>query len=260
MDRNQIQVFNNSEFENVRTVLIDNDVWFVGADVAKILGYENPRKALRDHIDDDDRKMGEQNGAPSITDSLGRVQYPTLLNESGVYTLIFRSHLPFAKRFKHWVTSVILPSIRQNGGYLVGQEEQTPEQIVANALVVAQKIIAEKERKLQLQKPKVEYFDALVDSKLLTNFRDTAKELHMEPLKFSQWLIERGYIYRDKHNMIKPHEIHVKNGLFEMKDFTKNGYSNVQTFVTVKGKETFRLLLQMEGQYEECYVLEEVLD
>ena len=137
----------------------------------------------------------------------------------------------------------MLPSIRKNGGYIQNQEEMTPEQIVAN------KIIAEKEAKIIEMKPKAEYFDNLIDSKLLTTFRDTAKELHIPPKQFTNWLAEKGYIYRDRHGMIKPYEQHRKNGLFQMKDFsTPFGYSNVQTYITIKGKETFRLLI---GGYEE---------
>ena len=161
--------------------------------------------------------------------------------------MIFESRLPSARKFRYWVTSEILPSIRKNGGYIQNQEELTPEQIVANALIVAQNIIKDKDKKIAELSPKAEYFDSLVDSKLLTTFRDTAKELHIPPRQFTQWLVDKGYVYRDRHNMIKPYEQYRKNGLFKMKDFlTPAGFSNVQTYVTVKGKETFRLLLSIE--------------
>ena len=167
-----------------------------------------------------------------------------MISESGLYSLIFGSKLEKAKEFKHWVTAEILPSIRKNGGYIQNQEQMTPEQIVANALIVANKIIAEKEAKIVEMRPKAEYFDNLVDSKLLTTFRDTAKELHIPPQQLIRWLIDNKYVYRDRHNMLKPYESHRKSGLFQMKDFsTPFGYSNVQTYVTVKGKETFRLLI-----------------
>ena len=166
------------------------------------------------------------------------------INESGLYDLVFGSRLPTAKSFRHWVTSEVLPSIRKNGGYIQNQEQMTPEQIVANALIVANKIIEEKEAKIAEMKPKAEYFDNLVDSKLLTTFRDTAKELRIPPQQFTQWLVENGYLYRDKHNSLKPYEKYRKDGLFQLKDFsTPFGYSNVRTYVTVKGKETFRLLI-----------------
>ena len=111
-------VFNHPQFGNLRTVEINGEPYFVGKDVADALGYTNPTKAIRDHVDDDDKKMGVQNVTPSITDNLGRVQYPTWINESGLYSLILSSKLPSAKEFKHWVTSEVLPSIRKTGGYV----------------------------------------------------------------------------------------------------------------------------------------------
>ena len=102
--------------------------------------------------------------------------------------------------------------------------------------------------KVKEQEPKARYFDNLVDSKLLTTFRDTAKEFHISPKELTQWLTDNGYIYRDRHKIIKPYEQHRKSGLFQMKDFsTPYGYSNVQTYITVKGKETFRLLMESQG-------------
>lgn len=182
-----------------------------------------------------------------ISDANNHTQQMIVINESGLYDLVFESRLSTAKKFRHWVTSEVLPSIRKHGGYIQNQESLTPEQIVANALIVANNIIAEKDKKIAEMHPKAEYFDKLVDSKLLTTFRDTAKELHIPPQQFTNWLAENGYIYRDRHNIIKPYEQHRKNGLFQMKDFkTLAGYSNVPTYVTVKGKETFRLLLSVE--------------
>lgn len=114
--KNEITIFKNEQFGEVRTVLIDNEPWFVGKDVATILGYSNPQKALRDHVEEED-KMGEQNVTPSILDSMGREQYPIWINESGLYNLIFGSKLPNAKQFKKWVTTEVLPSIRKHGAY-----------------------------------------------------------------------------------------------------------------------------------------------
>ncbi len=113
----ELNIYENEEFGQVRTVVIDDESWFVGKDVAVALGYENPSKAIRDHVDDEDKIMGVQNVTLSITDSMGRIQYPTWINESGVYSLIFSSKLESAKRFKHWVTSEVLPSIRKTGAY-----------------------------------------------------------------------------------------------------------------------------------------------
>ena len=123
-----IQIFENPEFGEVRTVVIGDEPWFVGKDVATALGYENPQKALRDHVDNEDKKMGERNVTPSIKDSLGREQYPVFINESGLYSLVLSSKLPTAKKFKRWVTSEVLPAIRKTGGYSV---PQSPEEQMA---------------------------------------------------------------------------------------------------------------------------------
>lgn len=238
---NELKIFQNPEFGAVRTIIIDDDVWFVGNDVARALGYQKPDQAVRTNVSDEDSTL------MGVSDSNNHTQQMKVINESGLYDLVFESRLPSAKRFRHWVTSEVLPSIRKNGGYIQNQEELTPEQIVANALIVAQNIIKDKDKKIAELAPKAEYFDSLVDSRLLTTFRDTAKELHIPPKQFTQWLVNKGYVYRDRHNMIKPYEQYHKSGLFKMKDFlTPAGFSNVQTYVTVKGKETFKLLLSIE--------------
>ncbi len=119
MNTTAITTFNNEEFGNVRTLTIDGDPWFVGKDIAECLGYSNTKDALRKHVDSDDKIMGSQNATPSITDTLGRKQYPTFINESGVYSLILGSKLESAKKFKRWVTSEVLPSLRKTGTYTV---------------------------------------------------------------------------------------------------------------------------------------------
>lgn len=123
---NDLQSFNNAEFGQVRTLVLSGTPWFVGKDIATALGYENATKAIRDHVDNDDKKMGVQNVTPSITDSLGRKQYPTLINESGLYSLVLSSKLPTAKKFKHWVTSDVLPTIRKTGKYAVPKITPNP--------------------------------------------------------------------------------------------------------------------------------------
>lgn len=234
---NELKIFENPEFGKVRTVVVDGEPWFVGNDIARALGYKDLYSALRHNVENEDKRLCPVSSTSGTQDT-------TVVNESGMYSLIFNSKLDSAKNFKKWVTSDVLPSIRKNGGYIQNQEELTPEQLVAKALVVANQIIAEKEAKITEMEPKAEYFDNLVDSRLLTTFRDTAKELHIPPKEFTQWLVNKGYVYRDRHKMLKPYEKHRKNGLFQMKDFsTPFGYSNVQTYITVKGKETFRLLI-----------------
>lgn len=141
----EVTVFKNPvhpEFGNLRTIEIDGEPWFVGKDVAAALGYTKERNALDKHVDKDDAlKRG-------VTDSMGRTQQMTIINESGLYSLIFSSKLPSAKEFKHWVTSEVLPSIRKNGAYIRNQENMTPAEIVARGLIAAQKIIEEREKEI----------------------------------------------------------------------------------------------------------------
>ena len=110
---NEMKIFENAEFGKVRTMIIEGEPWFVGKDVAEILGYSNPRKAILDHVDDDDKTDGV-----TIRDSIGRNQNPVFINESGLYSLILSSKLPTAKKFKKWVTNEVLPTIRKTGGYV----------------------------------------------------------------------------------------------------------------------------------------------
>lgn len=147
----EVTVFKNlvhPEFGELRTVEIDGEPWFVGKDVAAALGYADATKAVRNHVEKEDKIMGVQNGSPSIKDNFGRIQYPTWINESGLYSLILSSKLPSAKEFKHWVTAEVLPSIRKNGAYIRNQENMTPAEIVARGLIAAQKIIEEREKEI----------------------------------------------------------------------------------------------------------------
>jgi prophage antirepressor-like protein len=121
---NKMQTFSNSEFGNIRTITIDGEPWFVGKDIALALGYSDTAKAIKAHVDDED-KMGGQNAHPSVTDTLGRIQYPIIINESGLYSLILSSKLPNAKKFKRWVTNEVLPAIRKTGAYSI-ETEQAP--------------------------------------------------------------------------------------------------------------------------------------
>lgn len=140
----EMTVFKNlvhPEFGELRTVEIDGEPWFVGKDVAEALGYSNARKAVLVHVDAEDKGVTKW-------DTLGGTQQMTIINESGLYSLILSSKLPSAKEFKHWVTSEVLPSIRKNGAYIRNQENMTPAEIVARGLIAAQKIIEEREKEI----------------------------------------------------------------------------------------------------------------
>ena len=242
---NDLQVFNNTEFGSVRTITIDGKIMFVGKDVCDILEYQNGSRDINRHVDEDDRQK--------IMLFDGTKENETIvINESGLYSLIFSSRMPNAKKFKRWVTSEVIPSIRKNGYYDM-RESKTDSYMIEDPAERARRWAEEYEEKKLLEckvtelKPKADYFDGLVDSKLLTTFRDAAKEFQMSPKSFNKWLTDHGYIYRDRHVIIKPYEQYRKSGLFQLKDFkTPHGYSNVQTYLTVRGKETFRLLMGIE--------------
>lgn len=241
---NELQVFNHPEFGSIRTTEVNGEPWFVGKDVAEALGYTNPRKALIDHVDDEDKGVTKR-------DTPGGVQDMTIINESGLYSLVLSSKLPTAKKFKRWVTSEVLPSIRKHGGYIAGQESMTAEELMAKALIVAQQTIADREARISaltvqnaIMAPKADYFDELVERNTLTSFRETAKELGVGPKKFVEFLLDKKYVYRDQKGKLLPSE-NRNDGLFEVKECfnEKTQWSGIQTLVTPKGRETFRLLM-----------------
>lgn len=197
---NEIRAFENKEeFWNVRAVEIDGGPWFVGKDVANILKYENPGKAIRMHVDAEDKKMGVQDGTPSIKDNLGREQYPVFINESGVYSLIFRSKLPKAKEFKRWVTSEVLPSIRKTGSYSMDIPQDYPSALraLADECEKNQRL----ENKIALDAPKVRFAECVADSPELAYVSQLAKVLKQNGINIGrnrvfEWLRERGYIVK----------------------------------------------------------------
>lgn len=242
---NELKIFNNPDFGEVRTMNIGGEPWFVGKDVAGVLGYSNPNDALKKRVDADDKGIAK-------CDTLGGAQELTIINESGLYSLVLSSKLPTAKAFKRWITHDVIPSIRKNGGYIAGQESMTAEELMAKALLVAKKTIEEKEAELSrrqvenaIMAPKADYFDELVERNTLTNFRETAKQLGVKQKAFISFLMERKFIYRDKRGKLLPYA-DKNDGLFEVKECFNNAtqWAGTQTLVTPKGRETFRLLCQ----------------
>ena len=159
---NELTIFENPEFGAIRTVELDGEPWLVGKDVATALGYSNTRDALDRHVDPEDKNTvvnpDGNRGNPNMT----------IINESGLYSLVLSSKLPTARKFRRWVTSEVLPSIRKTGGYIAGQKELTPAELMAKALLVAQKTlgerqahIAELEAENTANKPKVIFADAV---------------------------------------------------------------------------------------------------
>lgn len=250
---NELMIFNNPEFGTVRTLEENGVVLFCGTDVARALGYNEPHKAVARHCPHGTKRtVGVQTGTKADGTPAVQMMEMTFIPESDLYRLVFSSKLPTAEKFTDWVTEEVLPSIRRNGGYIAGQESMTPEELMAKALVVAQKTLADREARLsaltvenQIMKPKADYFDELVDRNLLTNFRDTAKQLHTKQNDFVSFLLEKKYIYRDQSGKLLPYQRHVDDGLFELKECfnEKSGWKGTQTLITPKGRETFRLLL-----------------
>lgn len=240
---NELKIFENPAFGQVRIVERDGEPWFVGKDVADALGYQNGSRDINRHVDEEDRtKIMLFDGSQD--------KETIIINESSLYSLVLSSKLPTAKAFKRWITSEVIPSIRKTGGYITGQGQLSPEELMAKALMVAQKTLAERDARIstltvenQIMAPKAEYFDDLVDRNLLTSFRETAKQLEIKEKTFIAFLLEKKFIYRDKKGKLMPYA-EKNNGLFEVKECfnDKTQWSGTQTMITPKGRETFRLL------------------
>lgn len=245
---NELQIFDYNGNE-VRTIQKDGEPWWVLKDVCTVLDLS------------DTNKTAERLEADELT----RIKFVTggqnremlCINESGLYNVILRSDKPEAKPFRKWVTSEVLPSIRKHGAYMTPETLQeailNPDMMIK--LCTALKDEQDKNKALQavnssltvdnqIMKPKADYFDELVDRNLLTNFRETAKQLQVKEKEFINFLLDKKYIYRDKRGKIQPYA-DKNNGLFEVKEFSneKTGFASTQTLITPKGRETFRLLL-----------------
>lgn len=240
---NKVTIFKYEENKLVRTMNISGEPWFVLKDVCDVLGLSTPAR-VAERLDSDEVSQAH------LIDSMGRSQEMTIISESGLYNVILRSDKPEAKPFRKWVTAVVLPSIRKNGGYIAGQEELSPQELMAKALLVAQKTLTDRDARIkeltaqnQIMQPKAEYFDELVARNLLTNFRETAKELGIKEKDFIGWLLDHRYVYRDQKNKLMPYAAK-NNGLFEVKEGKgrHNDWTGTQTLITPKGRETFRLL------------------
>ena len=184
----QLKIFQNPEFGTIRTIRDDKgEPWFVGSDVANVLGYSNPRKAIRDHVDEEDRTRNDSflvNGTA-----------PTLINESGLYALILSSKLESARRFKHWVTSEVLPAIRKQGGYMVARADESDEVIMARALQIMQATLERRDAEIARLTPRAEYADHVLDSVSCFTTTQVAKGLGMTAQELNRMLCLRGIQY-----------------------------------------------------------------
>lgn len=246
MRKEILQIYENHEFGRLTVLEKDGEFFFFGKEVATLLGYSNASKAVIMHVDIEDKTQEmiahSQNGKVVKTQT-------TLINESGLYALILSSKLPSAKRFKQWITKEVLPSIRKHGGYLLGQKEKTPEEILADAVMLANNLIAEKENEIKTLKPKARYYDQFVEHNLLTNFRNTAKELGIPQKQFIDYLLEEGFLYRDRKRKLLPYAKKNK-GYFEVKEWynDQNDLVGIQTLITPKGRRYLLFLLGGEDK------------
>ena len=234
---NELMVFNNAEFGNVRTIEINGEPWFVGKDVAESLGYTNPTKAMQDHIDKEDLTFNE-------TLKLSRQAGAWLINESGVYALIFGSKLPNAKKFKHWVTSEILPTIRKTGTYSITQHKPD-SYMIENPAERARRWAEEYEERLALeckiaeQQPKVEYHDAVLNKSGLMTTTAIAKDLGFKSAKQLNDLLKRDkIIYKksDTYYLYADYEYLITEGYCDYKSY-KNENSSLSLQWTEKGRK-----------------------
>ena len=222
---NELQIFNSSEFGQIRTVTKDNEPWFVASDICKALGITNTSKAMQ-RLDNDERanfKLG-------VHDSDGT----NCVNEYGLYNLVLASRKQGAKEFKRWITHEVIPSIRKSGGYISGQEQMSDTELMAKALLVAQKqieqrntIIEQQKAKIEADKPKTIFADAVSASKTSILIGDLAKLICQNGYKIGQkrlfeWLRENGYLIKSGSSKNMPMQRYVEQGLFEIKE------SNVQ--------------------------------
>ena len=230
-----LQIFNNEEFGQIRTVTIDNEPWFVGKDVADNLGYQNGSRDINRHVLEEDRRKemvfdGNQN------------KETILINESGLYALIFGSKLESAKRFKHWVTSEVLPSIRKTGGY---QKPVQGKELLALAVLEAQKTIEEKDAQIEEMKPHAILGQAITTANTSILVGDMAKILRQNGVniggqRFFEYLREKGYLIKRKGaDWNLPTQKSMEMGLFEIKESVHidgNGCNKISRTPKITGK------------------------
>ena len=236
---NQIKIFESPEFGRIRTVSDEKgEPWFIGKDVATVLGYSNVRDALCKHVDKEDKGVAN-------CDSLGGRQKTTIINESGPYSLILQSKLPRAREFKRWVTSEVLPQIRRTGGYIPLAAEDDEKTILAKAVRILNRTLEQKDELLEAQRPKVDFANAVTTGDGCILMSELAKLLTRNGYptgrtRLFRWMRENGYIFK---RSTEPIQKWVEQGLFATSVTvikTHHGTEErVTTKVTGKGQEYF---------------------
>ena len=225
----EVSIF-NFENQNVRTVTIDNDIWFVASDVTKILGYQNGRDAISKHCLDGVAKKY------TIKDVVNRIQEMTIINESGIYQLVMASKMPNAIKFKQWVTEKILPSIRKTGSYSVtSKKELSIEEMTLLVIQNMQSKIADQQKQLEEQKPKVEFAEKIVNTGNGVSIGDFAKTIGLGQNKLFDWLRKNKYLMSNN----IPYQQYIDNGYFKVIEWVleKKNEAKFKTLITGKGQE-----------------------
>jgi len=240
---NEVEIF-DFKGNNVRTVLVESEPWFIGKDVADILGYSRTAKAIQDHVEDEDKDV------VPIQDSIGRKQATSIINESGLYSLILSSKLPAAKEFKHWVTHEVLPSIRKNGAYLTAEKAEeillNPDTIIALAQQVKKertgRLIAE--QTIGELQPKADYCDTILESKGAVATSVIAKDYGLTPQSLNKILHDKHIQYKSGETWLLYQDLvdlgYTKSNTF----YDNNGWAHVQTKWTQKGRLMINDLLK----------------
>lgn len=260
---NDLQVFENKEFGQIRALEINNEPWLVGKDVAEILQYKEAHKAITRHVDEDDRMKYP------VTDELGRTQDVWVINESGLYSLVLCSQMKEAKRFKRWITKEVLPSIRKHGAYMtpavIEKTLSDPDFIIqlATKLKEERQARIEAEKKIALDKPKVIFADAVTASKTSILVGELAKLLRQNGIDIGQnrlfeWLRQNGYLIKRRgtdYNM--PTQYSMELGLFEVKETTIT-HSDGHISICKTPKVTGRGQIYFINKFKEKYKTREV--
>ena len=237
MQNQIINYFENEQFGKIRVINQNNEPWFVAKDITAVLGYKNPSKAIKDHVDTEDKLNNE------TLLSLGQ-RGGWIINESGLYSLILSSKIPTAKAFKRWVTHEVLPAIHRTGGYMVTKADDTPEEIMARAVLIAQDTINRQKQQIADMQPKALFADAVAASHTSILVGELAKLLKQNGVEIGQnrlfrWLRENGYLMKAGSSYNMPTQRSMEQELFEVKETSithSDGHITVQKTPKVTGK------------------------
>lgn len=251
---NKLEVFKNQEFGEVRTITIDDEPYFVGKDVADILGYSRPDHAINNHVDDEDKLMYQ-------IDTLGQKRQMFIINESGLYSLILSSKLPNTRRFKRWVTSEVLPAIRKHGMYAIDDLIANPDLGIAalNALKEEreknkklEESVAVKTQQISEMIPKASYYDVVLNCKDLVSISTIAKDYGWSAKKMNKTLHEKGIQFKQRETWLL-YQKYAEKGYTSTKTHTyldsEGQHIKVHTYWTQKGRLFIYDLLKKDGIY-----------